>query len=351
MSIYDYAGNVHIHTSYSDGTGLHAGIAEAAARAGLDFLIITDHNVWVDGLEGYYGDVLLLVGEEIHDPRLDPQGNHLLALNAQAELARLAPSPQALIDGVREHGGSAYLAHPIEYAGRMSPDLSCISWRNWEVTGYTGLEIWNYMSEFKSRLHFKLLAVFYAFFPSWAARGPFRSTLRLWDVLLTEGGQIAAIGGSDAHAATYSMGPLSRVVFPYEHLFRCVNTHIITEQRLNGDLEHDREIVAEALRTGRTWAGYDLSAPTAGFRFQARSGANSVTLGGQLVRAGAAMFEVTTPADAHIRLVHEGRVVARARGRELKHTSAAPGAYRVEAYRTFRLRRRGWIFSSPLYVV
>jgi hypothetical protein len=351
MTIYDYAGNTHVHTTYSDGTGLHADVAEAAARAGLDFLIFTDHNVWVDGLEGYFGDLLVLVGEEIHDPRLSPQGNHLLAYNTQAELAPLAPDPQALIDGVRAHGGSAYLAHPFEYAGRMSPHLSSIPWRNWEVTGYTGLEIWNYMSEFKSRLHFKLLAVLYAYFPSWAIRGPFQATLARWDELLVQGERISAIGGADAHAETYSMGPLSRVVFPYEHQFRCVNTHIVTERRFTGEQEHDQEIVYQALGSGRTWVGYDLPAPTAGFRFRARSGSNRAIMGQELVRTGATIFEVETPADADIRLVHQGRAVARARGRELKHTSAAPGAYRVEAYRRFRLWRRGWIFSNPIYVV
>jgi hypothetical protein len=351
MSIYDYAGNTHVHTTYSDGTGLHADVAEAAARAGLDFLVFTDHNVWVQGLSGYYGDVLVLIGEEIHDPRLAPQANHLLAYNAQAELAQLAAEPQELIDGVREHGGFAFLAHPFEYRGRISPSLSSIPWRSWEVEGYAGLEIWNYMSEFKARLHFRLLALFYALFPSWAIRGPFRVTLAKWDQLLAEGRRVSAIGGADAHAETYSMGPLRRVVFPYEHQFRCVNTHIVTEERLNGEADHDREIVYRALQAGRTWVGYDLPAPTAGFRFSARSGSNRAIVGEELVRTGAAIFEIAAPAEAQIRLVHDGRVVARASGRNLKHTSAAPGAYRVEAYRRFRLRRRGWIFSSPIYVV
>ncbi|MEZ4642447.1 MAG: hypothetical protein R3E31_06865 [Chloroflexota bacterium] len=32
----------------------HHEIAEAAIAAGLDFIIVTDHNVWVDGGSGYY---------------------------------------------------------------------------------------------------------------------------------------------------------------------------------------------------------------------------------------------------------------------------------------------------------
>ncbi|HQE98760.1 MAG TPA: PHP domain-containing protein, partial [Anaerolineae bacterium] len=73
----EYAGNLHIHSVYSDGSGRHAEIAEAAAAAGLNFVIVTDHNVRVEGLEGYYGRVLLLIGEEAHNSRRRPQANHL----------------------------------------------------------------------------------------------------------------------------------------------------------------------------------------------------------------------------------------------------------------------------------
>ncbi|RLC61355.1 MAG: hypothetical protein DRI80_08940, partial [Chloroflexota bacterium] len=115
MSIYEYVGNPHVHTPYSDGEALHAEVAQAAAKAGLDFVIVTDHNVWVDGVEGYYDKVLLLVGEEIHDVRRRPQANHLLVYNAEAELAPLASDPQGLIDEVNRRGGFCYLAHPFEY--------------------------------------------------------------------------------------------------------------------------------------------------------------------------------------------------------------------------------------------
>ena len=64
-----------MHTPYSDGANWHAEIADEAMPAGLDFIIVTDHNPWVDGLEGYYENEhgrVLLVGEEVHDMRRDP---------------------------------------------------------------------------------------------------------------------------------------------------------------------------------------------------------------------------------------------------------------------------------------
>ena len=75
--MHEYILNLHIHTPYSDGTGSHKEIAQAALRAGIDIVIVTDHNVWVKGPEGYYQDgekrVLLMVGEEVHDQTRDRQ--------------------------------------------------------------------------------------------------------------------------------------------------------------------------------------------------------------------------------------------------------------------------------------
>jgi len=350
MSVYEYVGNPHVHTSYSDGTALHADVAQAASRAGLDFVIVTDHNVWVDGVEGYHDEVLLLVGEELHDVRRRPQANHLLAFNAEAELAPLASDPQHLIDAVEERGGLSYLAHPFERSSSIESGLGAIPWEDWQVDGYTGLEIWNYMSEFKGLLRNRLWAIFYALAPTIGIRGPYRATLDKWDELLAAGKRVAAIGGADAHAGSYAIGPFSQVVFPYEFLFRCVNTHVLTDLPLNGELAHDKALIYDALRAGRTWVGYDLPASTSGFRFQARSVDSQALMGDKLVRRGATVFEVETPQPADTRLIRNGETVARTRRRTLKHTTARPGVYRVEVYRRYRLEQRGWIFSSPIYV-
>ena len=347
---YEYTGNLHVHTSYSDGQALHTEVVQAAAKAGLDFVIVTDHNVWVDKCEGYYDYVLLLVGEEIHDVRRRPQANHLLVYNTEGELSPLASDPQGLIDAANQQGGFSYLAHPYEYGSPLSPSLAPIPWADWDVTGYAGIEIWNYMSEFKARMRNKLAALFYAHFPTLGIRGPFQATLRQWDQLLAQGRRVSAIGGADAHGNTYSMGPIHRQLFPYEYLFRCINTHIVTERPFIGRLENAKQLIYDALRAGHTWVGYDLPASTAGFRFHARSGSKQALMGDELARAGATIFEIQTPASADIRLLLNGQIMARTRGEYLKFTTAEPGVYRVEVYRNYRLGRRGWIFSNPIYV-
>ncbi len=344
--MFELVGNMHIHSVYSDGTATHREIAEAAARAGLDWIIVTDHNIWVSGVAGYYDNVLLLVGEEVHDCRRVPQANHLLVYGADCELAPLAADPQAVIDAANQRGALTFLAHPVEYASRVAGE-DALGWDTFDMTGYTGIEMWNYMSEFKARIPTKLHALWYAYFPTAGIRGPFKPALELWDRMLAAGQRVAGIGGADAHGNTYSMGPLRRTIFPYDYLFCAVNTHILAERALTGDMATDQTTIFEALRGGCAWVGCDVLGSTCGFQFEARSGTEQATMGNELRRAGAATFEATTPLPGDIQLVCDGHVVTRSSGRKCKFLSARPGAYRVQVYR----KGKGWIFSNPILVL
>src|SRR5258706_802886 len=175
-SLYEYVGNMHMHTPYSDGEGSHADIAGAAQLAGIDFVVVTDHNVLVQGVEGYYGDekkgyVLLLTGEEIHDQSCQPQCNHFLVYGAEQELAQCASDPQGLIDAVNAIGGLGFIAHPTDKSLPLV-DEPAIPWMNWEVSRVTGLEIWNYMSGFKQLVTDRKTMLRAAFRPEEVMIGP-----------------------------------------------------------------------------------------------------------------------------------------------------------------------------------
>lgn len=346
--------NLHLHTRYSDGSGTHAEIAQAALRAGIDVLLVSDHNVWVQGVERYYQDgaraLLLLVGEEIHDQDRQPQKNHLLVFGAGRELAPLADDPQALIQAARAAGGLTFLAHPVDPELRAFGEDD-ISWVDWQVSGYTGLELWNGFSELKSVVHNKLQGLFYAYFPAWIARGPLAETVRIWDTLLREGQRVVAVGGSDAHARLMSLGPLRKVIFPYEFHFSTVNTHLLVPQALCGVLEMDRRMVLTALAEGHCFIGYDLPAPTRGFRFTAHGKNSQAIMGDVISLDDGVTLQIKLPARAdEIRLIKDGEVIRRTRGEALVHIATQAGVYRVEAYRRFLGRQRGWIFSNPIYV-
>jgi hypothetical protein len=346
--------NIHVHTCYSDGTGSHQQIARAALQCGVDVVIITDHNVLVKGCEGYHSRedrrVLLLVGEEVHDRTFQPPQNHLLVLGANRELAAFAAHPQRLIEQAQRADGLTFIAHPYDR------DLSVfnedgISWEDWSVRGYTGIEIWNAFSELKEHVHSRLHGLFYAYFPHLIARGPDPAALKKWDELITSGKRVVAIGSSDAHAMRMRMGPFRRTVFPYEFHFQSVNTHILVENDLEGDLITDRRLVMGALRQGHVFIGNDLPAPTRGFRFYAQGRDRQAVMGDDIDLHESVTFQIKLPTSTECRLIRNGEVVKAWHDRPIcAYIARQPGTYRVEVYINYMGRRRGWIYSNPIYV-
>jgi hypothetical protein len=351
---HEYIGNLHLHTPYSDGHVSHEDIARAAIHAGLDFVVTTDHNIWVGGIDGYrtmgQKRVLLIAGEEVHDQTRDPQKNHLLIYETGSELAGYAKEPQILIDKVNEAGGLAFIAHPVdpEAPAFKEPDLS---WVTWDIDGYVGLEIWNFMSEFKSLLKSFPRALFYAYNPNQIASGPFEEALNKWDLLLAEGKRVVAIGGADAHAFPIRMGPFRRTLFPFEFHFRTVNTHILTQESLSGNVDIDRKRIFQAIRRGHCFVGYDLPAPTKGFRFVGIGNQGQVMMGDALRSEFGATLQIKLPLRTSVRLLRSGVEVKRWENTEVAvYTAQEPGAYRVEAFIPYKGKMRGWIYSNPIYV-
>ena len=89
-ALHDLTCVAHLHSTHSDGTGTIPEIARAASHAGVDVVLLTDHDN-LAGLaeEGWYGDVLVLVGEEISPPGQD----HYLAFGTTEHTRRRDRSP------------------------------------------------------------------------------------------------------------------------------------------------------------------------------------------------------------------------------------------------------------------
>jgi hypothetical protein len=346
--------NIHIHTSYSDGKKLHRDVAEDAIKAGLDAIIITDHNIHVKGFDGYYSKndrkVLLIVGEEIHDKTRIPQKNHLLAIGINGSHAKFAKSPQKLIDSINSVQGLSFIAHPYD------PELSAfgeedLSWVDWSFTGYTGLELWNNLSEFKIRVTNIPQAVFYAFFPIFLAKEPPLQIRTIWDSLLTQGKKVVAIGGTDAHMLIYQLGPFHKTAFPYDYHFKTINTHILIEGKLTGDAAKDTNLILSALKKGNAFIANDRIKPSHGFMFSLMSNGKTFIMGDELDYKEGLVLTADLPFETEFILLKDGKPVLR--NLHCKQTSYpvdTPGCYRVECYRQHLFKRRGWIFSNPIYI-
>ena len=346
--------NLHMHTPYSDGTASHAELGKIGLHAGLDVLLITDHNVYVHALDGYHTasgrQLLLLVGEEIHDRTRLPQKNHMLVFGAGRELTQFSSNPQQLIDQTIAAGGICFLAHPTDPAlpAFKEPD---ISWEDWSVSNFTGLELWNGFSELKYVAKNKLQGIFYAFFPAYLAHKPNPRTVTKWDELTQSGKRIVAIGGSDAHALNMSLGPIKKRVYPYEYHFKSINTHLLTPTGLSGNLAEDRRMVLTALSNGNCFIGYDLPAATRGFRFTGHAKDQTLIMGDEAVFSTGVTFQIRLPDECECQLLCDGEVIKTWDKKEVcTYLVSKPGVYRVECYVHFLGKRRAWIFSNPIYL-
>ena len=156
LNKYNSVGAIHIHSVYSDGTGNIESISKAAKKAGLDWIIITDHNSF-EIEEGIYNGVYVIKGEEI-SPKNE---NHYLALGINKYIQ---PNTDAKhnIEAVKMNGGFGFAAHPDESDYRRNSHQP-IKWTNKNLIP-DGVEIWNWFSEWADNLNNRnIFTLAYAF--------------------------------------------------------------------------------------------------------------------------------------------------------------------------------------------
>lgn len=345
--MYEYVGNIHLHTTYSDGSRSVSTIARVAARAGLDFLVVTDHHT-LQGKdeEGYYDGVLVLVGMEINY-----RCNHYLVLNVSDPIPANDENPQQVIDEVRKRGGIGFIAHPVEKGSPFYEKGVTYPWVCWDAGGFTGIEIWNRLSQWRGGLQ-KLGKALYltAVNPHAALSGPYPEILAKWDELLGRHGKVVAIGGSDCHGVSLRLGPVRLAVDDYYLAFRSVNTHVMSHRPLVGDLEADAQVIYDCLLKGCCFVAYDYFVPARGFVFWAQDRHRIAVMGESIVFTPELRLYARTPAPARVDVIRNGAVWQQSYGRYHSFSDVIPGIYRLEVWHKLGRRLRPWIYSNPIFV-
>ncbi len=376
---YDYAGAVHVHSTYSDGAGTVDEIAQAANRSGLDFLVLCDHSslqARTDGQDGWRGRTLILIGTEI-----TTDAGHLLALNVPEDFL---PAPGDADDAqraIKDSGGMGFVALPCDLKDH---------WRDFgRLQEGIGLEVFNLSAIARTKINLPALAEVWR---RYNGPRPLRAfhlvsarpsrELRLWDGLMAPPGpglparRVVGIASLDAHAVM----KFARRTYPfptYEESFRTLRTHLLTSRPLSyGEVparerpdatKRDAALLHGALAAGHCYMAYDNYADPTGFTFEAspvRASPTSlpVALMGDALSApagppSALVLTAQSPRTrSMVRLYKDGRMVAAARGGRLEYAVCEPGVYRVEVF--LYKRRVGnlcfgakpWIFSNPIYV-
>jgi hypothetical protein len=73
-------------------------------------------------------------------------------------------------------------------------------------------------------------------------------------------------------------------------------------------------------------------------------------MGDEITPVGAVTLQAKLPSSAEIRLIKNSNVIKSVEGETMVHITNEPGVYRIEAYKRYLGKRRGWIFSNPVYV-
>jgi hypothetical protein len=221
-------------------------------------------------------------------------------------------------------------------------------WRAIDARGYTGIELWSFVTDSAERVNSVRELLSFIAAPGRYIDHPPQRNIEEWDRICRER-RCVALGGVDAHQIGLRIaGRVPLRLMAYKRSFRYLHTHLLVPDRLIGEVDADRATVFDALRAGHAYIAVDALAPARGFRFQAR-GERELEMGDE-ARAGTCTLSARTPAPARIRLIRDGSEIATAHGDRLEHTVEEPGVYRVEAFRTAHGRERTWVLSNPIYL-
>ncbi|WP_018258940.1 CehA/McbA family metallohydrolase [Halomicrobium katesii] len=164
-------GNLHTHTTETDGADSVEDVLDAYESIGHDFLAISDHDLLVDP-DRYRADTSLTLLPAVE---VTANGSHVVHVGATAVVEPRADR-QTVVDDIREQGAMAIPAHPNWEADFDHWPQRRLS----ELTGYHGIEIYNGNIE--------------------RCPGTPLATDR-WDQLLSAGRRVWGFGTDDAHDA------------------------------------------------------------------------------------------------------------------------------------------------------
>lgn len=348
-------GAFHVHSQRSDGTGKLDEIAAAASRAGLQFVIITDHGNGTRAPDPptYRAGVLCIDAVEI-----STELGHYIALGLPKTPYPLAGHPRDVIEDVRRLGGFGIAAHP------GSPK-EALRWTDWDAP-FDGLEWLNADSEWRDEFWTSLGRVLltYAFRPSETLGGLLdrpASVLQQWDRLGATR-RVPALAGADAHARLgFRQSPdpyQDRVIarLPgYEVSFRAFVNHVILDRPLTSDAATDGALVLESIRQGRVFTSIDSLAGLSAFEAKATSGVIVAKPGEYLTVPGPVAIEarIAAPPGTRLSVLRDGVSIYEVTGAALRvDVGTAPGAYRVEAHLPRHASRAAvpWVLANPVYV-
>ena len=345
MAKYDYRGIIHCHSTYSDGTGDMEEIGKAANDAGLDFVMMTDHDQMKpveDGQEKWVGSSLIICGTEI-----TPDKNHYIVFGEKKlkDVDKLrALKPQEYIDAVNAQGWFGFIAHP-DHIGTQKFGIPSYKWEDWAVNHFTGMGLWDLMTDWQSQLDREDVTMeVYTEFEDWLS-GPRIETLKRWDELNAKA-KVVGIGEIDNHKYKKDYNGTTLEIFPYETAFKTVTNHILLDKPLDKDFKKAKKQVLDAVKHGALYVSFDWWDDPTDFSFEIDNGKKVAGMGDTIELGEKTELVASFPQEALLNVYKNGESILEEEGDEILVDLTEPGSYRVEAMRNDIV----WILSNNIYV-
>ena len=341
----EIVGAVHGHSTYSDGRGTVEQIRDVAADAGLDFLILTDHDTLgplAEVGEGFHRGTLMLFGCEVSPPT-----NHLLVFGAETCPDR-AQAPQGYLDDARSQGALTFLAHPHD-RGVPLARIPSYRWEAWPIESYTGLEIWNHLSDWSGHLKGIGSALRALRRPLLALHGPDDETLRLWDDV-GQSRRVVGIAGLDVHDVQIGRPPFAAHIFRYAYAMRTLLCYVDVPQWSDDPQAAKADLLGAIAQGHLHFANRELG-DARGLAFLGlRPGASPLSMGDEGPAGDVREFRLSSPQTADLRVLKDGRTIGSTSGRELLLPASGPGVYRAELRLSLGGKSLPWAFTNPIYL-
>lgn len=339
---YQYTGVMHIHTTASDGTKPLDEVIAIGREVGLDFMMFTDHMTLKhreEGREGFYGKTLVTIGYEQNDA---DDRNHYLLFDSPRVYASSTNAADYVAAGIAD-GALGIIAHPDEIRSRLA-DYPPYPWTDWTVEGFTGIEVWNQMSEWMERLT-RINKLIMAFSPRKSMLAPSARTLKRWDEINLRH-PCVGVAGVDAHAFRIKVWPMTVEVFPYKVHFRSLRCYILLPQAMSENDVTAGNQLHQAIRECRLFFANVRWGDAEDFEFWAESDGVRAICGQWLPLKGRADLHARLPHSAEIRVIRNGEEVHSVRADSMVFRVTTPGVYRLESRRF----GRGWIFTNHIRI-
>ena len=343
-------GVYHLHSIFSDGKGTIEEITQAASSLNYDFVILTDHgrpNLQSSTCTSWLNNVLLIGASEF-----SLNCGHLAAMGFKMPDYIFPPEPQEAINEVINDNGVCFISHPFD---------DKVPWTDWDISGFTGLEVLSSYSEARRAgilkiLIFPLKYLINSRYALLNTMGYPTENIKKWNSL-NQSGRYYGIYALDAHGKL----PISKNMqlnFPtYKSMFEIMTVYLKLNQKFLPTKRVPPGAVIASLRKGNFFNVIEGIASANGFEafFIEKNSGKRIEMGESTgEKQGKLVILLPFDFETEIVVLKNGQKCeqkANKNEKQLEIFVNEPGVYRIEVYvpgNTFD--HLPWIMTNPFFV-